>query len=431
MVTSTDSLLGVATDASRVLWRAEAAQAAAVAAFVEGRRADAVAAGKGTASAEDARQVAVLEVAVELEQASGFVAHLVASTTTLQADLPTVWAAHSEGLIDRAKARAVASARWRLHETASVERLDATVVAYATTHTLSQLKGWLRRFVIRVERAHAERRRRDAVAQRHVTIMAMDDGVSLLQAIIPTPEALLIERELTLAAKDARAKDPDDDRRLSQARADVLTARLLGHDQGTGRGRFHVGITVPLATLLDLDDDPAVTGDRQHAIDPALLRELAARPGTLFSRLLTDEAGGILDVTELGRFPTEPLRRALALVDGVCDIPTCDRPAESCDLDHQDPYDPDHPDRGPTTGANLHHRCRTHHGLKTRGALPVTHHPDGTTTWHLPTRTTPGRTAFTRAWTRDHPPPEPHVVVIDHYVPAPPIEFVPADLGTS
>ena len=419
----TDSLLGVATDASRVLWRAEAAQAAAVAAFVEGRRADAVAAGRSAAGAEDARQVAVLEVAVELEQASGFVAHLVASTTTLQTDLPTVWAAHSSGLIDRAKARAVASARWRLHETASVERLDETVVAYATTHTLSQLKGWLRRFVIRLERAHAERRRRDAVAQRHVTITAMDDGVSLLQAIIPTVDALLIERELTLGAKDARAKDPDDDRRLSQARADVLTARLLGHDQGTGRGRFHVGITVPLATLLDLDDDPAVTGDGQHAIDPALLRELATRPGTLFSRLLTDEAGGILDVTELGRFPTEPLRRALTLVDGVCDIPTCDRPAESCDLDHQDPYDPD---RGPTTGANLHHRCRTHHGLKTRGALPLTHHPHGTTTWHLPTPTATTRTAFTRAWTRHHPPPEPHVVVIDHYVPAPPIEFVPS-----
>ena len=428
MVTSTDSLLGVATDASRVLWRAEAAQAAAVAAFVEGRRADAVAAGRSAAGAEDARQVAMLEVAVELEQASGFVAHLVASTATLQADLPTVWAAHSEGLIDRAKARAVASARWRLHETASIERLDEAVVAYATTHTLSQLKGWLRRFVMRVERAHAERRRRDAVAQCHVTITAMDDGLSLLQALIPTPEALLIERELTLAAKDARAKDPDDDRRLSQARADVLTARLLGHDQGTGRGRFHVGITVPLASLLDLDDDPALTGDGQHAIDLALLRDLATTPGTLFSRLLTDEAGGILDVTELGRFPTDQLRRALALVDGVCDIPTCDRPAEQADLDHQSPYDPD---RGPTNAANLHHRHRHHHGLKTRGALTVTHQPDGTTSWHLPTRTTPGRTAFSRAWNRCHPPPEPRAIVVDHYVPTPPIEFVPTDLGTS
>ncbi|MGQ3249450.1 MAG: hypothetical protein ACT6SB_15095, partial [Aeromicrobium sp.] len=110
-MTSTDSLLGLATDASRVLWRAEAAQAATVLAFVEGRRSDAVAAGRSAASAEDARQVAILEVAVELEVASGFVAHLVATTRTLTAGLPTVWAAHSDGELDRAKARAIASAR--------------------------------------------------------------------------------------------------------------------------------------------------------------------------------------------------------------------------------------------------------------------------------------------------------------------------------
>jgi hypothetical protein len=391
-----------------------------VAAFVEGRRADAVAAGRTVASADDARQVAILEVAVELEQASGFVAHLVASTRTLQADLPTVWAAHSAGDLDRAKARAVAAARWRLHEPTSVEVLDATVVPYAVCHTLAQLKAWLRRFVLRVERDHGERRRREAHTTRHVTITAMDDGLSLLQAVIPTPAALLIERELTLAAKAARAADPDDDRRLSQARADVLTDRLLGHDHGAGRGRFHVGITVPLASLLDLDDEPAVISDGRHVIDVALLSELAATPGTLFSRLLTDAAGGILDVTELGRFPTDQLRRALALVDGVCDIPTCHQPAEACDVDHQQPWNADR--AGPTTAANLHHRCRSHHRLKTRGALTVTHADDGTTRWRLPTRTISGRTAFTRSWAMRN---EPQVVVIEHHASPVHVKYVP------
>ncbi|MGQ3248312.1 MAG: DUF222 domain-containing protein [Aeromicrobium sp.] len=423
-MTPTDSILGLATDASRVLWRAEAAQAATVLAFVDGRRSDAVAAGRSAASAEDARQVAILEVAVELEVASGFVAHLVAATRTLTADLPTVWAAHSDGELDRAKARAIASARWRLHEVASVELLDESVLPYATTHTLSQLKGWLRRFVTRVEADDAARRRREATAQRNVTITAMDDGMSLLQAFIPTHDALLIERELSLAAKTSRAEDPDDARRLSQARADVLTDRLLGRTADTpGRGRFHVGITVSLATLLGLDDEPAVTGDGQHAIDPTLVRELATQPGTLFSRLLTDEAGGILDVTELGRFPTAPLRRALELVDGVCDIPTCDKPAEACDLDHQQPFDPDHPDRGPTTAGNLHPRCRPHHGLKTRGALPVDHDEDGTTRWHLPTRTATGRTAFTRAWRRRT---QPEIVVVEVGQSPAGLEYVPA-----
>jgi hypothetical protein len=84
---------------------------------------------------------------------------------------------------------------------------------------------------------------------------------------------------------------------------------------------------------------------------------------------------------------------------------TCDRPAEACDLDHQEPWDP-----GPTTGPHLHHRCRSHHRLKTRSALTVSHTDDTTTEWQLPTRTTTGRTAFIRAWTRRH---EPQVIVIE------------------
>jgi hypothetical protein len=50
---------------------------------------------------EDARQVAILEVAVELHVAQGFVANLVSATRTLVMDLPTVWAAHVRGEVDR------------------------------------------------------------------------------------------------------------------------------------------------------------------------------------------------------------------------------------------------------------------------------------------------------------------------------------------
>jgi hypothetical protein len=333
-------------------------------------------------------------------------------------DLPTVWAAHVRGEVDRAKAREIASTAWKLHAPQNLARLDETVLAYATTHTLGQLKGWLRRFLVRVEPDHAIERRQAAQADRTVTITALDDGMSLLQALIPTTDALLIERDLTLAAKASRTQTPDDDRTLAQARADALVDSLLRRDQTTatsetdagrapvgtsGRGRFHVGITVSLATLLGVSSEPGVSSDGQHVLDPALLTELAAQDGTLFSRLLTDEHGGILDVTELGRFPTQPLRRALNLIDGTCDVPGCTRPATGCDVDHQIPYDPDPPpgeQRGPTAAGNLHHRCPPHHGLKTRGALAVSHDQDGNAHWHLPTRILPAETAFTRAWTR-------------------------------
>ena len=406
----TDTLLADAATASRRVWAGEAEQARAVLRFVETRRTDALTQGLSARQVEDARQVAILEVAVELHVAQGFVANLVSATRTLVMDLPAVWAAHLRGEVDRAKAREIASTAWKLHAPENVTRLDESVLAYATSHTLGQLKGWLRRFLVRVEPDHAIERRKAAQADRNVTITALDDGMSLLQALIPTTDALLIERDLTLAAKASRHATADDDRTLAQARADALVDTLLRKEDTattSGRGRFHVGITVPLTTLLGLSSEPGVSSDGQHVLDPALLTELATQDRTLFSRLLTDENGGILDVTELGRFPTQPLRRALNLVDGTCDVPGCTRPAVACDVDHQIPYDPDPPpgrppgqQRGPTEAANLHHRCPPHHGLKTRGALTVSHDEDGNARWHLPTRTLPAETAFTRAWTR-------------------------------
>jgi hypothetical protein len=412
----TDTLLTDAVNASARVWAAEAEQARAVLRFVETRRTDALTEGLSARQVEDVRQVAILEVAVELNVAQGFVANLVSATRTLVMDLPTVWAAHLRGEVERAKAREIASTAWKLHHPEHVTRLDETVLAYATTHTLGQLKGWLRRFLVRTEPEHAIGRRKAAHADRDVTITALDDGMSLLQALIPTVDALLIERDLTLAAKASRTQSADDDRTLAQARADALVDTLLqkgetattdtaGHAPvGTsGRGRFHVGITVSLATLLGVSSEPGVSSDGQHVLDPTLLTELAAQDGTLFSRLLTDENGGILDVTELGRFPSQPLRRALNLIDGTCDVPGCTRPAVACDVDHQIPHDPDPPpgeQRGPTAAGNLHHRCPPHHGLKTRGALTVSHDQDGNAHWHLPTRTLEAETAFTRAWTR-------------------------------
>jgi hypothetical protein len=91
-----------------------------------------------------------------------------------------------------------------------------------------------------------------------------------------------------------------------------------------------------------------------------LVRDLAREPGTLFYRLLTDPLGHILDVAELGRFPSAKLRIAVNARDGTCRVPTCSRPAMECDLDHEQP----HP-RGPTTGANLSPLCRRHHRIKT------------------------------------------------------------------
>ena len=93
----TDTLLADAAAASARVWAGEAEQARAVLRFVETRRTDALAQGLSARQVEDARQVAILEVAVELHVAQGFVANLVSATRTLVMDLPVVWAAHVRG----------------------------------------------------------------------------------------------------------------------------------------------------------------------------------------------------------------------------------------------------------------------------------------------------------------------------------------------
>ncbi|MGH3456617.1 HNH endonuclease signature motif containing protein, partial [Aeromicrobium sp.] len=97
------------------------------------------------------------------------------------------------------------------------------------------------------------------------------------------------------------------------------------------------------------------------------------------SRIVTDPFGGVLDVTELGAFPTEALGRTLELIDGVCVFPTCNRSAVDADKDHKKP----HPG-GPTTGANLWSLCRRHHRMKTLGVVDTDVGTHGRHRWRMP-----------------------------------------------
>ena len=71
---------------------------------------------------------------------------------------------------------------------------------------------------------------------------------------------------------------------------------------------------------------PRTTDGPQRSGPPATIRALAQQPGTLFYRLLTDPQGNLLDVTELGRFPSGKLGTAIKFRDGVCANPTCTVP---------------------------------------------------------------------------------------------------------
>ena len=147
-----------------------------------------------------------------------------------------------------------------------------------------------------------------------------------------------------------------------------------------------IGVVVPLASLLGASEAPGELADRSGFIPGEILRDQIAkaldhdsRTEVLFTRLLTDNQGRLLDVTELGRYPSARLAEAIKIRAGTCRFPTCTVPADRCDLDHHDPVP-----KGATCGKNMDPFCRRHHRGKTFAWLAALRDHDGVD-WTMPT----------------------------------------------
>ncbi len=142
-----------------------------------------------------------------------------------------------------------------------------------------------------------------------------------------------------------------------------------------------VRIAIPYTALLGADDQPGeLVG--YGPIPAAVARDLAA--GGTWRRVLTDPASGRpLDYGTTRYRPPEHLAGLVITRGQTCQFPGCRVPAHRCDLDHGVPYDPD-TGTGPTSDTNLGPKCRRHHQVKQIPGWPVTHHPDGCTSWSTP-----------------------------------------------
>jgi hypothetical protein len=163
-----------------------------------------------------------------------------------------------------------------------------------------------------------------------------------------------------------------------------------GRDAGTTRGAcvcagnrplpVTIGIVVTASALFGYNNAPGQLADRSSLIPADIVRDLAAQPGTLFHRLITDDSGNLLQVNELGRFPSRKLGLAVRYRDPVCATPTCHTPATRCDLDHLTPVP-----EGSTTGVNLGAECRGEHRAKTHGGHRIARTGPHSIEWTTPT----------------------------------------------
>ena len=124
-------------------------------------------------------------------------------------------------------------------------------------------------------------------------------------------------------------------------------------------------------------------GARSVAV-PAMTAWALAAGGT-WRRLVTDPASGV--VIDVGRTRYRPPAGLADLVrarDRACVFPTCQTPAERCDIDHLTAWS----QGGTTSLDNLVTLCEAHHRLKhTPGWALTKDNTSGVLSWHTPDKT--------------------------------------------
>jgi len=363
MATTSAAPIDVLTDVVRERARAEAREVVAMLSFRDAEL-DRIAASTDSPMKQHVERGSV---ALTIGEASGMsegqVLYRLSFSDTVRDQSPTTWEAFVDGRIDLARVREIGHTIDQLKRAESVHRLDRRVVGYAETHTVAELRAWLKAFVRRVEadlaveRADAERER------RYVSVKHGDDSMGWLSAYLPSHELAAIEDRYRKAAR--RPADPDDKRTTAQREADLLAAWCTESDASTSAIDANIAVTVGADVLAGFNPGFAESSDGRWAVPAAWIAAVVGSGSTFWHRIVVDPiTDDVLAHEYIGRLAPDILKIGLQFLHGTCQGPGCMVPARFCDYDHRIPFP-----QGPTTGDNLGPFCRRHHGYKGHGLL--------------------------------------------------------------
>jgi Domain of unknown function (DUF222)/HNH endonuclease len=332
-----------------------------------------------SADAEMARQLLVAELAALLRIPGATAARLVAESRALVTELPATLEALGAGDISYRHATVMVDNAESLPDEARAGFEKAELPA-ARRLNASRFGDHARRAR---EHAHPESlrtRRLTAVQRRSVHVDPGRDGMAWLSIYASAEKLVAIDDRLDRLATAARSTD--DDRTFAQLRADLFCDLALS---GEVRGAIPSGIrpqvlvTVPVLTLLRLDEQPASL-EGYGPIPADVARQLAAEAPS-FVRLLTHpETGTTLSVGRDRYTIPADMRLFLRARDETCRGVGCGRRAGTSDVDHGHEW----AEGGATAVDNLAHLCRGDHTRKTRLRWRVKHLPGGTLEWTTP-----------------------------------------------
>jgi hypothetical protein len=218
----------------------------------------------------------------------------------------------------------------------------------------------------RADEAALARQEARAHRRRGFTLSSPVDGLVRLSGVLGLEDAATVHAALHPLCHPL----PEDDRTAEQRRADALIEvcrlALRTKELPDGGGEpAQMAVTVeyqPLTRALG-----AAVTDTGHRLSAATARRMACDARIL--PVVLGSAGQILEVGRSRRLASGPLRRALHIRDRGCAFADCDRPPCWTDAHHIRSW----ADGGPTTLDNLVLLCRYHHRL--------IHHP--TAGWQI------------------------------------------------
>jgi hypothetical protein len=309
---------------------------------------------------------------------------LLAQSHALTTSLPRTLAALHNGTISWQHAKVMVDEAATLDSAgaAALEAhfLDPDVPRPAAAAAIGEMPAYRFRHKARTwrERHHTEsieKRHAKGLADRRVEYRPDQDGMAWLSAYLPADQALGGWNRLTELSRAMQG--PDEERTLTQLRADNFAEALLGSRAGVLAGtaagpsssiRAQVLVTVPVFSLLGLTDEPA-TLDGHGPIPASMARKLVVDGAGSFYRVLVDPRDGApLEIGRTSYRVTKAIRRWLRLRDGKCPFPGCSNNSLDNEADHLLAWH-----QGGTTGINnLGQPCPKHHKLRHTSAWKPT-----------------------------------------------------------
>jgi hypothetical protein len=359
------------------------------------------------------------EAAVLLGVTEASVRHSLDTAEFLTHHLPQTWDLYRAGEIDFDRAQKAACLVGNVVETTGgkdqvraqiLAVVDREIAQRAPKDNQKVLEHWLNRRIAELDTAGHQERYDRARACRRVDFRHFPEGMSRVEALLPTEDVGPLEQQLHASVRTMPRKEVAEERTYPQRMADVFagwvtkgSAAPEGGQQGERtptptRGR--ISILIPAETLTGHSNAPAVSEDRAFTVPAEEARRMVEDPESAheyYGALVTpsgDPAGdpritrvvkfgrnnpleelrhkaeqlpNLLDSASASRFFAGNLRQAIIIRDGTCQAPGCAVPGHRAEVDHITSFDKG----GATSADNSLVLCHNHHAMKGLGLLPT------------------------------------------------------------